>query len=179
MNPLTQNLESALSALADLKDAYREHLGAVWDHADAGGFDESIIPDDEDPDGVEVDRTYDAFQVAYETAFKAVADLVQEAPLKAAAAGDESISIQKSDDGSKPTMSTNDVYVAAYRHRHGEDISVYATEAAALKARDDVADEQWECEIEGKRKPKQKIGERYFELVEDEEFEILKRVVLA
>ncbi|MFE1597470.1 hypothetical protein [Methylobacterium sp. ID0610] len=74
---------------------------------------------------------------------------------------------------------TDTIYVAVYRHRHGEDICVYATEAAALKARADVADEQWEYEIEGKRKPKRNIGERYFEMVEDEEFEVIKCVVLT
>ncbi|WP_091744813.1 hypothetical protein [Methylobacterium sp. ap11] len=74
---------------------------------------------------------------------------------------------------------TDTIYIAVYRHRHGEDIYAYATEAAALKARDDLANEQWKCEIEGKREPKQKIGERYFGLVEDEKFEIPKRVVLA
>ena len=184
MSPSTQNLESAL---VDLKDAYREHLGAVWDCAHAGGFDPSNVDcDDEDGDDEvedeevedEVDRTYTAVEAAYQSALLAVTALTQEvAILKAAAAGNESISIRRPDDGSKPIESP--VYVVVYRHRHGEDICVYATEAVALKARDDVADKQWECEIKGKRKPKRKIGDRYFELVEGEEFEILKRVVLA
>jgi hypothetical protein len=183
MSPSTHNLGSALSALVDLKDAYREHLGAVWSHADAGGFNPSNVDRDDDEDGDEeledeVGRTYTAVEDTYQSAFLAVTALMQEvAFLKAAAAGDESISIRRPDDGSKPNVST--VYIAVYRHRHGEDICAYATEAAALKARDDVADEQWSCEIEGKRKPKRKIGKRYFGLVEDEKFEILKRVVLA
>ncbi|KMO40643.1 hypothetical protein VQ02_07325 [Methylobacterium variabile] len=173
----------AFIALKALEDAYRKHLVAVWDYADAGGFDQTLIDCDYDENGEEVEDelglTYSAVEAAYQSAFLAVTALVQEAPPLKAAAGDEPYSIRRPDEGSKPTVSTADVYVAVYRHRHGEDICAYATEAAALKARDDVADEQWECEIEGKRKPKRMIGERYFDLVEDEEFEILKRVVLA
>jgi hypothetical protein len=41
------------------------------------------------------------------------------------------------------------VFVAHYEHRHGDDIRVFATEEAAEKWRQAVADEWWEHEMEG------------------------------
>lgn len=58
------------------------------------------------------------------------------------------------------------VYVTIYEHRHGTDIAVYATQALALAAKDEIADRWWEQEI-GDTVPRPEgpvgtLGDAYF-----------------
>ncbi len=62
-------------------------------------------------------------------------------------------------------MSDDKVYVAIYDHRHGQDVSVYKTEASALAARDATAACWWERELPKRQKPDTDIGDIYFHIM--------------
>ena len=62
------------------------------------------------------------------------------------------------------------VFVATYSHKHGDDQTVYATFAGAVRARNDIATQWWDREIgDGHPKPENPdaIGEAYFDYMND------------
>jgi hypothetical protein len=61
------------------------------------------------------------------------------------------------------------IWTGNYEHRHGNDLSVYATEEAAQAGRDRVAEEQWENEGVPLPKPETDIGDAYFDYMERRE----------
>ncbi|PWT72132.1 MAG: hypothetical protein C5B60_09900 [Chloroflexi bacterium] len=71
------------------------------------------------------------------------------------------------------------VYVLQYVHKHGEDISVYASESAAYRAVQEIAERWWEKEMpEGRAMPsdREKMAEEYFDQMSEyggEYYEIL------
>ena len=66
------------------------------------------------------------------------------------------------------------IFVAIYEHRHGSDVCAFATEAAALAWRRQIADQWWTKEFGDKPRPPQEedLGEVYFEKIDDEFFAV-------
>ena len=58
------------------------------------------------------------------------------------------------------------VWVANYEHKHGNDLGVYATEAACIAARNALADTYWSDAFGDKEKPIN-YADEYFEHMED------------
>jgi hypothetical protein len=71
-------------------------------------------------------------------------------------------------------MSEQFIWLGVYEHRHGTDISVYATEAAAQAGREAVAHEMWENELPDEPMPDTDVADAYFDLMAErgEWFEI-------
>jgi hypothetical protein len=70
-------------------------------------------------------------------------------------------------------MSGQTIWLGVYEHRHGTDISAYATEAAAQAGREALAREMWEDELPDEPMPAADVAGAYFDLVSEHEwFEI-------
>lgn len=69
------------------------------------------------------------------------------------------------------------VYVAIFRHKHGDDVAVYSTEEAAENARIAVAGEFWFDDAERPFTGTSEDADYYFDEMWDETFEIRDELV--
>ena len=68
-------------------------------------------------------------------------------------------------------MTRQTVYVIVWTHRHGEDISVFASEAGAENYRQETAADQWDEEMGDDVKPDEPkmAADAYFEVMGERE----------
>ena len=73
----------------------------------------------------------------------------------------------------------NHVYVGIYRHRHGEDISVYASEALAEEARQHIAWQFWDELSDPLPMPEEPADTYFKERSREESFVIIELPVIT